>query len=281
MPPNIPKDQYMKVNGINTRFWSMGEAGTSVILIHGIGGYVEMWENNIESLSQKHRVYALDLPGFGRSDKPNIPYSFPFISKFVLDFMEALEIERASLIGNSMGGGISLQVAIQFPDKVDKLVLVNSAGLGKELTIMFRLASLPLIGWLLSRPSRKGVRKILHECVYDKSLITDDFAERGYQIAALPGAHKAFLIALRSSVTLGGLTEEVLNIFLDKLHTIQAPTLVIWGRQDRILPVSHAHVAEEKIPHSEIHIFDRCGHLPQIEHPEEFNTLVLNFLQSQ
>jgi 4,5:9,10-diseco-3-hydroxy-5,9,17-trioxoandrosta-1(10),2-diene-4-oate hydrolase len=281
MSLEIPEDQYTKVDGINTRFWSMGDAGPNVILIHGIGGYVEMWENNIERLSQNYRVYAMDLAGFGRSDKPNVPYSFPFLSKFVLGFMEALGIDRASLIGNSMGGGISLQVALQSPDKVDKLVLVNSAGLGKELTIMFRLASLPLIGGLLSRPSRNGVRKILRECVYDKSLISDDFAERGYRIATVPGAHKAFLIALRSSVTIGGLTTKVLNSFLDKLHTIQAPTLVIWGRQDRILPVAHAHVAEEKIPEATIHIFDPCGHMPQIERPEEFNTLVLNFLLDQ
>ena len=280
MPVIIPEDQYIKVDGINTRFWSMGDEGPNVILIHGIGGYVEMWGNNIDILSQNHRVYALDLVGFGRSDKPDVPYSFAFLSKFVLNFMETLNIDRASLVGNSMGGGISLQLAITSPDKVDKLVLVNSAGLGKELTIMFRLASLPLIGWLLSRPSRKGVARVLKECVYDSSLVTDDFAERGYQIASLPGAHKAFLTALRSSVRLGGITENVLNTFFDNLHKINAPVLVIWGQQDRILPVAHARAAEEKIPNTVIHIFDPCGHMPQIERPQEFNTLVLEFLKS-
>lgn len=280
MPPELPQDQYMEINGIRTRYWSMGDTGPCVILIHGIAAYMELWENNIESLSHHHRVYALDLPGFGRSDKPNVSYSFPFVSKFVLDFMKALNIERASLIGNSMGGGVSLQIALQAPDKVDKLVLVNSAGLGKKVTILFRLPSLPLIGGLLSRPSRKGVRRILQECVYDKSLITEDFIERGYQFALLPGTHKAFLTALRSAVNFGGLTDNVLSSFLDNLHTIQAPTLVIWGRQDRILPVAHAQVAEEKIPNAKIHIFDPCGHLPQIERPQEFNALVRKFLQT-
>ena len=276
----IPEDQYIKVDGINTRFWSMGDEGSDVILIHGIGGYVEMWENNIEILSRNHHVYALDLVGFGRSDKPDVPYSFPLLSKFVLDFMEALKIDRASLVGNSMGGGISLQIAINSPDKVDKLVLVNSAGLGKELTILFRLASLSVIGWLLSRPSKKGVARILKECVYDPAVVTDDFAERGYRIASLPGAHKAFLKTLRSSVNLGGLTEKVLNTFFDDLHNIQAPALVIWGQQDRILPVAHASTAEGKIPNTETHIFDPCGHMPQIERPREFNTLVRDFLNS-
>ena len=128
MSVKIPEDQYIEVAGINTRFWSMGDEGSSVILIHGIGCYIEMWENNINVLSQNHRVYAIDLAGFGYSNKPAVPYSFPYFTQFVVDFMKTLNIERASLIGNSMGGGISLQIAIQFPDKVDKLVLVDSAG---------------------------------------------------------------------------------------------------------------------------------------------------------
>ena len=152
-------DKYIKVKGINTRYWEKGNEGTDLILIHGIGSYMETWENNVEFFSQNHRVFVLDLPGFGRSDKPDVQYSFPYFTQFVLDFMDAQGIERASLVGNSMGGGISQHVAIQAPDRVTKLVLVNSTGFSKRLTILFRVSSLPLIGELLSRPSRKGTRR--------------------------------------------------------------------------------------------------------------------------
>jgi pimeloyl-ACP methyl ester carboxylesterase len=178
-----------------------------------------------------------------------------------------------------MGGGISLQIAIQYPDKVDKLVLVDSAGLGKELTIQLRLASLPIIGDLLTRPSRKRTFRFLKECVYDPSLLTDNFVERGYQIASLPGVQKAFLTTLRSCVGFGGLNNKLLGTFLDYLSNISVPVLIVWGLQDRILPVARAHVAAERIPNAKLHIFNPCGHFPQIERPEEFNTLILEFLK--
>ena len=279
MSVKIPEDHYINVKGINTRFWSMGDEGSAVILLHGIGCYIEMWEKNIDALSQHHRVFAIDLVGFGRSDKPMAPYSFPFLTQFTLDFMKALNIERASLIGNSMGGGICLQIAIQFPDKVDKLVLVNSAGLGKEMTILLRLASLPLIGELLTRPSRKGTYRFMKECVYDPSILTDDWIERAYQMASLPSTHKVFLKMLRSCVDFDGLNKKLLGTVLDSFSKITLPVLVIWGRQDNILPVVHAYTAVKRIPNAELHVFDPCGHLPQIECPEEFNALILEFLK--
>ena len=272
------EDKYIKVQGINTRYWVNGNEGTDLILIHGIGSYMEAWENNVEFFSQNHRVFVLDLPGFGRSDKPVVQYSFPYFSQFVLDFMDAQGIERASLVGNSMGGGVSQHIAVQAPDRVAKLVLVNSAGFSKDLTILLRVSSLPLIGELLSRPSRKGTMRILKECVYDPSLITDDMVELGYQIVSQPGATKAFLATLRSTIKFTGLTKKVLRSFTDNFNSIKAPTLVIWGQQDRILPVSGANVAEKGIPNTTVHIFDPCGHMPQIERPEEFNTIVENFL---
>ncbi len=272
------EDKYIKIQGINTRYWVNGNEGTDLILIHGIGFYMETWENNVEFFSQNHRVFVLDLPGFGRSDKPDVQYSFPYFSQFVLDFMDEQGIERASLIGNSMGGGVCQHVAIQAPDKVAKLVLVNSAGFSKKLSILLRVLSLPLIGELLSRPSRNGTMKMLKECVYDPSLITDDMVELGYQIVSQPGATKAFLATLRSSVKFTGLRKEVLGSFTDNYNSIKAPTLVIWGKQDRVLPFSGMNVAEKGIPNTMVHIFDPCGHMPQIERPEEFNTIVENFL---
>lgn len=278
MSTQTPRDQYVKVGEIKTRFWALGDEGKTVIMIHGISGSVENWSLNINALAQHHRVYAIDLAGFGHSDQPPVPFTFSYGAQFVNDFMEVQHIDRASLIGNSMGGGVTLQFAIQFLDKVEKLVLANSAGLGRELAFILRLVTLPLIGELLTRPSRKGTAWTLKQCVYDPALITEELVESSYQLATLPKAQKYFLSTLREDNNLRGQHADNVLSIVDNLATITAPTLIIWGQQDRILPVAHAYAAEERIPNAELHVLNPCGHLPQLERAEEFNTLILEFL---
>lgn len=278
MSTSAPKDQFAKIGEINTRYWALGDRGSTVTLLHGLGVSVESWRENIVPLSEHHCVYALDMVGFGRSDKPPIPYSVDHLVRFVSDFMADQGIERASLIGNSMGGLVALQFALLFPEKVDKLVLVDSAGLGREVTMLLRLAALPFIGERLSRPSRKGAAQVLQACVYDQTLITDEAIEDFYQMFVLPGAQDAYLTMLRSMCNFWGIKAEILSPILEGLGTITAPTLIVWGQQDEVLPVSHADVAAKGIRHAQLHVFDLCGHAPQLERPEEFNALVLEFL---
>jgi 4,5:9,10-diseco-3-hydroxy-5,9,17-trioxoandrosta-1(10),2-diene-4-oate hydrolase len=251
-----------------------------VILVHGIGGSVEAWRLNIGALAEHYRVYALDLVGSGQTDKPSVSYSLPYLAQFVNDFLGTQNIDRACLIGHSLGGGVTLQFAIQFPDKVEKLVLVNSAGLGKDVHLMFRLPTLPFIGEWLSRPSRKGTAKFLKECYHDPALVTDELVEFSYQRAAQPGAQQSFLSTVRTLGSLRGLRDDVLCSVVDNLNNIAVPTLIIWGQQDNILPVAHAQVAADKIPNAQLHIFDQCGHCPPEECPDRFNELVLEFLAS-
>jgi pimeloyl-ACP methyl ester carboxylesterase len=278
MEEKTPEDQYIKVGDINTRFWTSGNEGTTVILVHGIGDAVETWESNISVLGEHHRVYALDLVGFGRSDKPLIKPSLPFGAQFVSDFMETQQIERASLVGNSMGGAISLQFALQFPDKLEKLVVEDGAALGKGVATFFRVFSIPVIGELMSRPSRWGTAWLLKQIAYDPALITDDMVELYYQLATLPGAQRSFLSTLRVGVNFFGQRPEFVHSIADNLDKITCPTLIIWGQQDRIIPVAHAQTAKNGIPNAELYILDSCGHGPHFEHPEEYNRLLLEFL---
>ena len=272
-----PQDRYVQVGQINTRYWTSGDKGTTVILLHGIGSSVETWAYNISVLAQHHRVYAVDLVGAGRSDKPPATYSLTYLAQFVKDFMDALSIECASLIGNSLGGGVVLEFALNFPGKVEKLVLVNSLGLGKEITLTLRLATLPFVGRLF-KPTRSGTALALKQSVYDSTLISNDWVELYYQIATLPRAWEAVVGLIKTNIDLFGVRTEIYNTIVDRLPTITAPTLVLWGQQDRILPVTHAAVATKGLPNARVHIFDPCGHWSQVEHSEEFNTLVLEFL---
>ena len=278
MPARIPPDQYTQIGQINTRFWAAGDGGKTLVLIHGLGGYVEDWMHNIHALAEQHRVYAMDLVGSGRSDKPSAAYSLPYLAQFVHDFVEAQNIERASLIGHSLGGGVALQFAIRFPAKVGKLVLVSSAGLGREVKLLLRLSTLPIIGEWFTRPTRKGIAEFLKKSMYDPALVTDELVELCYHLAAVPGAQRAMLATARAVINLRGMRDDAVRPIVDHLPHITAPTLIVWGQRDRTLPVAHAYVAEKRMPNARLHIFDPCGHFPQMERPEEFNALVLEFL---
>jgi 4,5:9,10-diseco-3-hydroxy-5,9,17-trioxoandrosta-1(10),2-diene-4-oate hydrolase len=264
--------------GIHTRFWSLGDQGFPVILIHGLGGSVEIWMHNIEALAEQHRVYAPDLPGFGRSEKPVSSFTPSDYISFIDDFRKALNVDRVSLIGQSLGGGIALQYALQFPEKVDKLVLVDGAGLGKEVIWTLRIMSLPLIGELISHPSRIGVALFFKLAVRNRKLINRDFINLYYQLFTQPGFSAFLLKVVRKLVDIHGAKEEFLAPIMENLSRIIQPTLIIWGENDRVLPIRHAYYGKEKIVNSHLQIVKQCGHIPNFERADEFNKLVLDFL---
>jgi pimeloyl-ACP methyl ester carboxylesterase len=280
MSKQLPKDQYVEVGNIRTRYWALGDGKSSAILLHGLGGYIENWEENVAALAQVRRVYALDLVGFGRSDKPQVTYSIPYLTEFVQKFMIVQGVDRAALIGESMGGAIALRFALQYPHQVEKMVLATSAGLGKELSIYLRVMSLPVLGELFGRPSRKGSAQLIRQFFYNQDLIADQWIEYDYEMSSLPGAQHCLLSALRSMSNVWGGRSNAYRPILDHLEEIEVPTLVIWGAQDRILPVAHAHRAVKSLPNARVHIFDPCGHVPNIERAEEFNALVTDFLSN-
>lgn len=276
-----PKDHYIKIGDINTRYWAAGDTGPNVLLIHGVGRFVEEWLPSFGTLAVHHRVYALDLPGHGRTDKPlSVSYRLVDLAQFVNDFMGALDINQAHIVGHSLGGGISLQYALQFPDAVDRLVLVCAAGLGKEATLVLRIATVPLLGELLTRPSLNGTKRLLKEFVKDQALLTDDFVEFNYRMAARPGAQQAVLKTLRSAGSLFGQSDDTYRPILDNLDSINQPVLIIWGRQDRVLPVAHGQAAASGFPNARLKIIEDCGHLPMLEHSQLFNDTILDFLSN-
>jgi len=217
--------------------------------------------------------------GSGYSDKPSISYSLADLAKFVKAFMVTLKLERATLVGNSLGGGVALWFALLFPQQIEKLVLANSLGLGKQIMFVFRLASLPWSS-LLFRPSRVSTAFILKQIVHDSAVITDDWVEVLYQIGNLPGAPEALQRQLRENIDFWGVRSDVYRPLVSQLATIHTPTLIIWGEQDPVLPVAHAQFAVKRLPNADLHIFDQCGHWSQVERSHEFNAAILKFLQN-
>jgi pimeloyl-ACP methyl ester carboxylesterase len=274
----MPQDRYVKVGNINTRYWQVGEKGSAVVLVHGLGGFIENWIHNIDVLAQKHRVYAIDLVGFGRSDKTPLVKDVYVLVDFISDFMDTLKINKASLVGNSLGGGLVLLFALKFPQKVDKLILANCAGMGRGVIIDFRVCSIPWLGEFLIRPSLKGTERLWKKIVHNPALVTPEFVKLSYELACLPDATKSLLSVLRAGINICGQRAKLTQALTKELGKIAVPTIIFWGKQDRILPVTHAQIAVSQIPGAQLHIFNECGHMQMFEYPEKFNKIVLDFL---
>ena len=270
-----PQDRYVRVGSINTRYRVQGEAGSPVVLIHGIGSSLEDWDHNFAPLAGHHRVYALDLVGNGHSDKPAAPYTVAYFSNFVRDFLGTQGLDQVSIVGNSLGGSVALDFAFRHPEQIDQLVLVAPAGFGREMALLFRLCTVPILGKRLTKPSLKGSEQLQRSFFFDQSLVTPELVRFKYELSCQPGMQDAMLATLRTNANLRGAKPAG----ADDLRRIAAPTLVIWGREDQTIPVAQAEVARKWIPNVEVHIFDRCGHAPMIECPAAFNELVLSFLK--
>jgi pimeloyl-ACP methyl ester carboxylesterase len=275
-------DRYIDVEGLRTRYWLAGSSGPPVVLIHGLGASAEIWSANIGALASRHRVYVPDLPGFGHTEMPSrMDFSPAAYSRFIQDFMTAQGIGRASIVGHSLGGGVALRVILDDPGRVEGIVLVSCAGLGREISLPLRIASLPFFERVFFKPPLQVFTLFLHRLVYDPKRITPGFARLYYEMFFQPGSVRAFTGILRAIATLRGARPGVLEPILDGLGSIASPALILWGRHDRILPVSQAVEAAGKIPGARLHIFERCGHMPNVEYPEEFNRIVLEFLGGQ
>ena len=270
------RHRYIEVAGIGTHYVVAGQ-GPPVVLVHGLGSSAATWQRTIEPLAERHTVYALDMPGHGDSEKPEVQYSLEAGIAYLADFLDALDVPRAALVGNSMGGLLSLGMALERPERVTRLALVDAAGLGRELAIALRLASLPVVGELMRRGSVFGyARALMREASSEGritwSVMVDAF--RGARIA--PEASRAELNALRNGVNFRGVRPDY--ILLDRLPELQAPLLIIWGAQDKVFPVAHAYTAAEKHPSAQVEVLDRCGHWPQLEQAEEFNRILEAYL---
>jgi pimeloyl-ACP methyl ester carboxylesterase len=272
------QDRFAQIGKVRTRYWQAGDAGSAVVLLHGIGCSVLEWRGNMAQLAQKHRVYALDLLGSGLTDKPSdADYSIRGHAQFVLDFMASQGMERAHLVGNSLGGRVALECALMAPVRVASMVLVDPAGVDRETHINMRLAAAPVVGELLTRPSRFGLRMLWKLAFYNPAFVTDAVVEDKFNFASLPGAQAAFLKTLRSFLAFGGFPAEQVAALHSAMPSIQAPALVLWGKQDRLLPVRQADTLKRLLPNVEVKLYDRCGHAPMVECAQNFNDDVLRY----
>ncbi len=256
-------------------------SGPVLLLIHGMGGSYENWREVIDPLARHYTVVAPDLPGHGRSAPGGGDYSIGALATSLRDLLMALGHESATLVGHSLGGGIAMQFAYQFPEFIDRLVLVSSGGLGPEVTLVLRAAALPGADLVIAATARIGGRV---GAAFGRGLAavglrpTIDVAEvaRGYASLADGERREAFLATLRSVI---GARGQRVNAS-DRLYlNAGVPVLIIWGGRDPIIPVRHGKHANEAIAGSRLEIFDGIGHVPHLEAPARFVAALERFLE--
>jgi pimeloyl-ACP methyl ester carboxylesterase len=271
-----------KTMTLHGRTVTYAEAGSGpvLLLIHGMAGTLENWQEVIEPLARHHTVIAPDLPGHGTSAPGGGDYSLGALAAGLRDLLIALGRDRATLVGHSLGGGIAMQFSYQFPEMTERLVLVSSGGLGSEVNPVLRAAALPGADLFIAAtagPGRTAGSAVARGLAAVGLRPNADVAEvaRGYASLADPDRRAAFLATLRAVVSTNGQRVHA----GDRLYLAEGvPVLIIWGEHDPMIPVHHGEQAHQAIPGSRLEIFDRVGHLPQLEAPGRFVAALERFL---
>lgn len=255
--------------------------GPVVLFIHGMLGSQHHWSHLVDRIDDNQRVVIPDLFGHGDSAKPMGDYSLSSHAATLRDLLDQLEIETVTLVGHSLGGGIAMQFFYLFPERVERLVLVASGGLGREVTPLLRSATLPgadlvlgvvASGWMTSR--LQGVGKAASKVGWKPGADVNAMW-RGFTSLADRDSRRAFLATTKAVVDLGGQTVSAHG----RLADVEAPaTLVVWGTKDRVIPVWHALKAQESVPDVRVELFEGAGHFPHLDDPDRFADLLREFI---
>ena len=274
--------RFCTIHGYRRAFVCFGN-GPALLLIHGIGDSSDTWQPVLEELGRHHTVVAPDLLGHGRSEKPRADYSIAAYANGMRDLLSVLEIDRVTVIGHSLGGGVAAQFAYQFPERCERLVLVDSGGVGRSVSPFLRLATVPGVETLMPLfglpPVRMATRITAGVMRHLSTALGRDAEELLAVFDALPdtAARTAILRTLRSGVDWRG---QVITM-LDRAYLAEGmPTLLVWGRHDAVIPLGHGRLAHAAMPGSQFEIFDDAGHFPHHSDPARFVHIVSDFMEN-
>jgi pimeloyl-ACP methyl ester carboxylesterase len=267
-------EQYIKIDGLKLCYQESGQ-GDAVVILPGLGTSIDFWQLNIPALAERYHVIAVDPPGFGKSDKPDVPYDLEWICEKVLAFLDAKHVPRASFIGGSMGGHLGLLLALNHPDRVDKLVVMGSSGIWPQPGILLDLALKTL--WrdsIVADHMRRNWPSIFSKMFRRQTPVTRTLFR--YQMAVRADGARYAPEGRASSRALRSIFYSSCR---DRLHLIEKPVLLIWGESDHVHPPHNAILFRERLPDSRLVVVPDAAHEVMVDQPETFNRLVSTFLQ--
>lgn len=281
-PTVLPAVTTVDVEGVRVRVRCSGPVdGEPVLLLHGIGRSLEDWDEQHSRLAPARRVISPDLAGFGLSDPLPGPVTLAAFARGVLGTLDALgETRPVHVVGNSLGGAVAMQLAVLAPDRARSLVLVDAAGFSREVTASLRVVGLPVVGRRLVARSgtADAVRRVERAIFVDRDVLTPERLAHALEVARRPAYPDVFARTARHLGTVRGVRAAWRRRLLAEVARLGLPTLVVWGDRDLILPVAGLDAARRAFPQAHTHRFERVGHMPQIERPDEFADVVGAFL---
>ncbi|MGI0008704.1 MAG: alpha/beta fold hydrolase [Nitrosopumilaceae archaeon] len=259
------KEKFVQVGANKIRYLEEGGSDANVLLIHGLGASAERWARVIPYLSKKYNVIAVDLIGYGFSDKPSVDYTPVFFSQFIFDFLNTLGITKTSMIGSSLGGQIAAECAITQSRVIEKIVLVSPSGIMKRSTPTFDAYTLAAL-----YPTLEGTKTVFQMMAGEHKEIDSNTIDGFIQRMTLPNAKMAFMstiLGIRNAVSLS-----------ERLGEISVPTLIVWGKQDTLIPIAYSKDFVSSIKNCQFVEMESSGHTPHVEEPKKFSEIVLRFL---
>ncbi|MEU8657830.1 alpha/beta fold hydrolase [Actinoplanes philippinensis] len=269
--------KFEEVRGTRVRFHATGDpAAPPIVLLHGIGRSLEDWALQHPLLDNEYRVISIDMPGFGLSQRMPAPTTLDVLADGVWATLDTIgETRPVHLMGNSLGGAVSMRMLADTPDRVSTLTLVNSAGFGKEVTVALRMLAVPGLGrQMLRRIDRITAPRMERMIFADRALVTPERVAMAIKIARQPDFAPVYLEIAKALGGLRGVAATWRTELLARVAASTKPTMLVWGDRDLILPSKHLAAARAAFPHAQSHMFARTGHMPQIERPDEFAGLV-------
>ena len=265
--------KFAQVGGLRIHYNEVG-TGEPLICLHGAGPGASSWSNfrtNIDAFSGEYRTILWDMPQYGKSEKVVIEGGrLTYISGVLREFMDQLGIQKARLVGNSMGGQVAIKLAIDSPERVEKLVVIGSTPVGQSLFCPMPLEGIKMIGnyYKGEGPSLEKMRTLIQTLLFDSSFLTEEVLQERYESSLDPDVIRIMRDSPPSREDLG-----------DQLHKVACPALIVWGMDDRFGALDIGLLMLRKFQNARMHIFSKCGHWAQVEHADEFNALVLDFME--
>lgn len=274
-------DREARLHGHQVRYAAAGERGPLVVLIHGIAGTSETWGPVLPLLGERHAVVAPDLLGHGQSGSGDGDYSLGAYASGVRDLLVALGHDRVTLVGHSLGGGVAMQFGYQFPEMLERLVLVSSGGLGRELNLLLRSAALPGAEYVLPLLFAAGlpsagtrIARLVDRVGFRAGSDLEEIA-RGFASLGDTDARRAFIHTVRGLIDPSG---QRVGASSRLYLAAEVPVLIVWGARDSMIPVEHAHAARRQVPGSRLEIFEQAGHFPHLSEPRRFAEVLTSFV---
>ena len=279
----MTSEQFITAAGVRARVLEEGE-GEPVLLVHGVAAWAENWSLAMPALAAAgYRAIAVDLPGFGQSARARKPRYFDapdaLYVRFVRDVLDRLELERVHLVGHSMGGAVAAVSAAAMPERFHSLTLVAPGAFGRFVPLSFRLSSFRVATIFARLAPTALVRSSIDACFADPSCAPEWLYTQAFRYARAGGAAE-FTRVMHYGVTMRGLRARLREPWEERIRALRLQTLVVWGRQDAIVPVDQLAEVRERLPHAQVVLLDRAGHLVQIERAREFNDALIAFLDS-